>query len=916
MGQLSAREQIPKRLKALTLQILRPTSSRRIALIESCIIGFVSGLAAYCLREGAGWLGALRVSGSYNTVMPVWIFLPLVGVVGGLLTGSLVQRFAPETMGSGIPQVKAALGGLPVSLDLRVAITKLFTTMFTMGSGLTLGRQGPTVQIGAALAAWISRWVPTSPNYRRQMVASGAAAGLAAGFNAPISGVLFVAEDLLHDVSEWTLGTAIVSSFIGAVVARLLGGRDVTFEPPSPAALEASYNQWLIQLPEIPFYIILGILAGVLGTLFSSGIVRSNQLHRRLGWSLPTRMALSGLFCGLIIAFLPTEFRNNSGLREIVLDGEISWKLAVLAFVAHFTLTTIASSSSAPGGLFAPSLVLGASLGEIIGLWQANLIGMESPTTFALAGMGAFFCAVSRTPMTSVVIVFEITQDFNVVLQLMICSIVAFFTAEKLIPESLYDRLLKLSGLDPKSEQSTQETLNNLRAEDIMQRQVETIDSHFTLEQARRIFSQSRHQGFPVVNHGQLVGIFTQQDMSDATKRQLDRDTPISRLMTPQPVTVDPQDTLSHVLYVLTKHRPSRIPVIEGRNLVGIITRSDILNAELSYLECDATQIGPHPHPSYVVYRTQSPQIGQGRLLVPVQNPATVTPLLQIAASIAREHHYELECLHVITIPRHRIPSETRVKLKTSRRLLREADRVGQAWQIPVQTQARVANDVAQAILETVRERHISTLLMGWHGKNLGPNRIFGNIVDTVICQASCEVMLIRWSTTVASALASAQAAQSLDEISELYSPIRWKRWLFPIRQEAKSSIGLKHLSAFMRLSIRPEVQLMQVITEDLTESQIQASETDLEQTANQLQRHLKINAISTLTFSNSAVEAIIRTARKENCDVIVLGATQAGLLKQIIHGNVPEAIIRGCACHVILIRPGIKNESPDQHLY
>ncbi|MGL5083377.1 MAG: chloride channel protein [Microcoleaceae cyanobacterium] len=893
MGQLFIPEQLPKQLKALAFRILQPTSPKNLAIVQACIIGFVSGLAAFCLREGAGWLGSQRVHGSLSTQMPVWVFLPLVGVIGGFLTGLGIERFAPEATGSGIPQVKAALGGLPISLDLRVAIAKLLGTMFTMGSGLTLGRQGPTVQIGAALAAWISRWVPTSPNYRRQMLASGAAAGLSAGFNAPIAGVLFVVEDLLHDISGVTLGPAIIASFIGSVVSRLLGGRDLSFNPPSPEALEASYRQWLIEIPEIPFYIILGVLAGVLGTLFSTGIVKFIHFnHHVLKLSLPARMALSGLLCGLIISGLPVDFRNNSGLREFILNGDISWKIAALAFVAHFALTTIAASSSAPGGLFAPSLVLGASLGELIGLWQSAVIGLEPATTFALAGMGAFFCAVSRTPITSVVIVFEITEDFNLVLQLMICSIVAFFTAEQCHSQSLYDRLLQLSGIQLKPDQSVYETLSNIQASDVMQRHVETLDSYFTLDQARLVFSESRHRGFPVVKDGKLVGIFTQQDLADIAKRQVSGDTPISQLMTPQPITVNPKDSLSQVLYMLTKYRPSRLPVVEGRHLVGIITRSDIIKAELGYLSGEATQVGPHPHPSYVVYQTRAPQVGQGRLLVSAHNPQTVAALLQIAAAIARERNYELECLHVITVPLHRVPSETSVRLKKSRRLLQQADRVGQAWQVPVHTQARVSHDVAHAILETIKERHIDLVLMGWQGEPSAPNRIFGNVVDTIVRQAPCEVMLVKW------------AEQSAAAKSPGGYPLSWNRWLLPLRGGEQQSLALKLIPAFVRLSVRPEVRLLRVVKRRVADNRLRI----LEQVAEKLQQELKISAISTVVCNDSIAEAVIDMAEKNQCDVVVLGASQESLLQQVIQGNIPAAITRGCRCNVFLVRPALRN--------
>ncbi len=163
-------------------------------------------------------------SPQYPTFYQHGLALPAIGLSFGFLAGFLVQRFAPEASGSGIPQVKASLANVPVKLSWRVAIVKLLSAMIAIGSGITLGRQGPTVQVGAGLAAGMSRWVPTSPEHRRQMIAAGAGAGLAAAFNAPIAGVLFIVEELLQDLSGITLGTAIIASFIGGVISRLLGG--------------------------------------------------------------------------------------------------------------------------------------------------------------------------------------------------------------------------------------------------------------------------------------------------------------------------------------------------------------------------------------------------------------------------------------------------------------------------------------------------------------------------------------------------------------------------------------------------------------------------------------------------------------------------------------------------------------------
>ncbi len=312
-------------------------------LIEACLIGVISGLAALFLKQGIGFVGGYRVilSRQYGA----WLILPLFGVVCGWLAGYLLETFAPEAKGGGVPQVKVVLAQFPLPLNWKVALAKSIGTILVLGGGLTLGRRGPSVHIGAALAAQLSQWLPTTPNHRRQMIAAGAAAGLAAGFNTPIAGVLFVVEELMRDMSGLTLETAIVASFTGAVVSRWFGTSDLNL----PAELLNAANQSNFYLAEIPWYLLLGGLAGVLGALFNRGILTVLGFNRRLRLSLGVRMAIAGAISGTVVAFLPPFFRDNAGLRDFLLTGDAGWQVIAIAFVAHFFLSLIAYGSGAPG---------------------------------------------------------------------------------------------------------------------------------------------------------------------------------------------------------------------------------------------------------------------------------------------------------------------------------------------------------------------------------------------------------------------------------------------------------------------------------------------------------------------------------------------------------------------------------------
>ncbi|HEY9726312.1 MAG TPA: chloride channel protein [Chroococcales cyanobacterium] len=858
---------------------------RRLAIAEACLIGLVSGLSAVLLKQSAGWFGSFRIQASNQ--LPASLVLPAIGLSIGLLCGFLIECLGTEATGSGIPQIKGALAQFPIALNLRVAIVKLVTSILSMSAGLTLGRQGPTVHIGAALAAQLSHWVPTSPEHRRQMIAAGAGAGLAAGFNAPLAGILFIIEELLRDLSNLTLTTAILASFIGAVISRLLGGRSLDLN------LQLSHLSISFTAPEIPFYLLLGILAGLFGALFNQGLLASLNLYDRLNLSLPVKIGLAGMICGCVVALLPPAFRNNNGLRELLLTGEASWEFTSFAFVAYFILTLISYGSGAPGGLFHPSLVLGAALGYLVGVGEFHLLGLGAPTSYALAGMGAFFSAVSKVPLTAIVIVFEMTTNFNLVLPLMVTCGVSYLIADKFAKGSLYQRLLEWKGYTLPTQPTEQGSLAGLTAADLMQRRVETLASQMTLDEAVQAFSRSHHRGFPVVDNGVLVGIITQTDIANATQRQLPGDKPLSQLMTPHPITVNPGYTLSEVLYLLNRYQLSRLPVTEDRKLVGIITRADIIRAEADKLSGENEQVGPRPEPSYVVYQTRAPAVGKGRILVPLANPQTAPVLLQLAGAIASNRNYEIECLQIIPIPRHNNPAQTPVQTTRSRRLLRLAEKLGRDWKIPVHTQIRASHDTSQAILETIKERHISLILMGWKAESpTSPGRVFGNVVDTLIRQAPCELVLVKLGHRD-------EVLPDGTLVASCPLPIAWNRWLVPIAGGPNSSYAVKLLPALASHSSKLNIDVVQVFAPSIL-----FPDTDgLERAAYLLSHELSCQVATLPVRSYSVSDAVVHLAHAQQCDVVVLGASREGLLQQVVNGNIPEAIARGVNSTVILVR-------------
>ena len=858
-------------------------ASRRVALIEASSIGVVSGLAAFALKQGIGWFGGMRMRGV--TLFPAWLWLPLVGAIGAGLAGLLIAKIAPQATGSGLPYIKVALTprGLmqsKVVMNLRTAVVKLVATIAVVGSGLALGRQGPTVYVGATLAAVMTRWFPTSPSFRRQTIAAGAAAGLAAGFNAPLAGVLFVIEELLQDMSSLTLETAILASFIGAVVSRILGGSTWNLEAVVSAPSAVTFTAI-----DIPFLLLLGILTGIISGWFNRGIIASLEFNRRLKLSLPWRMAIAGGLSGAIICVLPIAFHDSTGLRELLTTGEAGVEILLLAFVVKFAMTAIAAGSGASGGLFSPALTLGAALGALVGTCSVAWFGLGNPTTYALAGMGGFFGAVAKVPITAIAIVFEMTMDFNLVLPLMIVVVVSYVVAEQISSGSLYDQLLEFSGLKVELEQPEREHLGEILAGEVMQKQVDTLNQDQTVGEVRKVFARSKHRGFPVVHGGKLVGMVAQSDLVGQV--HIRDDIPLNQVMTHNPVSVQTSESLADVLYRLNHHKIGRLPVVEGRRLVGIITRSDIIQAEFRQLDLPQ-EIDDRIDPSYLIYRTQAPSQGRGRMLVALSQPPLSMPLVRLAASIARDCDYELECLHVVTVPQHTAPSEAKIDLAYHRHYIQTAIAIAESYGVPTHAQIRIAHDIVPTILETLRYRNIDRLILGWNTDDLLPSQLFGARTDRILRNVNCDVVLVKWGQRLQQALKADPETQP------------WlNRWLVPVSGGQNAKLGLELLSGLITLGTEPAVRLCRVFDPECVDLRV----SELKEFARDLSDRLHLPVAATPLVGRSVVDRTISLAHRHDYDVVLLGASEQTSLQQVLRGNIPYEIARGCNSTVILVR-------------
>ncbi len=533
-------------------------------------IGTAAGLSAVILLHGIKIVGSWRLMLAQQYSAP--IALPLFGMIGGLIAGICVQ-FAPEVSGSGIPQVRALLSRISLPLDFKQALVKLFSGIVALGAGLVMGREGPTVQVGAALAATLSRLLPTTAEHRRQLIAAGAGAGLAAAFNAPIAGVTFVLEELLKEVSPSIISLSLVACFSAAVVLNLVGNaREHSVITTAGPAVP-------VHLQDIVFYILLGLLCAFFGAVFNGLIMAFLRLYKRSRLPVWARTAVAGLVTGAVVSLLPVAFHDYAAARQLISAGSVAPDMVPIAFVAFFFLVLLAYGSGSPGGLFAPALMLGSCLGYMIGYIHWQYLGINLIDVFTQVGMGALFAAVARVPLTATVIVFEMSGNFGLIPPLMIASVIGSSVGELLSKGSVYDSLMIWSGINLKGPAAFDEA-NSLRVFDIMDKETSAISDQDTAKNAVSWMDSHGRDGCPVVSNGMLVGIITRDavELSRKHNESSHSDMPVKALMSAKPVTVSPYDTLEEILFLFTRYQYQWLSVADDGKFMGTVTREAVLS--------------------------------------------------------------------------------------------------------------------------------------------------------------------------------------------------------------------------------------------------------------------------------------------------------------------------------------------------
>ncbi len=531
------------------------------ALVGAVVVGFI------LLTERFG--ARLYPSGG-----AAWRRL-LVPVMGSLGMGYLLFRYFPEARGSGVPQTKAALFAREGRITLRTVFGKFFCTSATLASGIPLGREGPAVQVGAGLASVLGRKLGLRPEKVKALLPVGAAAAIAAAFNTPLAAVLFALEEVVGDLHAPVLGSVVLASATSWAMLRLLLGNDPLFRVP---------QYQLVSPLEFVVYALLGVAGGLVSVVFTKLLLgmreRFLRFPRRTLWLQPLA---GGLMVGIMGWFVPQVLGVGYKHVGTALNGGMAVRLMVLLLVLKLLAVTTSYASGNAGGIFGPSLFIGAMLGGIVGSVAHTLLPayVATPGVYALVGMGTAFAGIVRAPMTSVVMIFEITRDYAVIVPLMISNLVSFFISSRLQRQPIYEVLARQDGIhlpsaETRQQQGQRQVIHAMRAAE------EILAAQMTVGEALEKTQSSQFYSWPVIDEREVVGIVSRNSLQrvlaeGAASRRL-----TELVDSPDFPHVHMDQSLHFALERMGAAQLDTLPVVsraDVHKLEGIVTLQDVLDS-------------------------------------------------------------------------------------------------------------------------------------------------------------------------------------------------------------------------------------------------------------------------------------------------------------------------------------------------
>jgi CIC family chloride channel protein len=556
-------------------------------------VGLAAGLGAVVFRyliAAIGWIGFVwvpRITADWGLA-----YVVLVPAVGGLLVGLLVYYFAPEAKGHGVPEVMEAVAIRGGRIRPVVAVIKSLASSICIGSGGSVGREGPIVQIGSAIGSSLGQWLRLSEDRLNSLVACGAAGGIAATFNAPMAGVVFALEIILGG----RFGVRYFSSVVVAAVSASVVGRVAFGNAP---AFSIPFEYGIRSLWEFVFYAVLGVLAAVVGAIFVRTLYGAEDLFD--GWQTPpewVKPAIGGFSLGLLALVYPLitpvswtgspqVYNVGYGIIEQALSSEMTLAVLATLVVLKLLATSLTLGSGGSGGIFAPSLFMGAMLGGAFEMTASRLFPdlLAPPGAYALVGMAAVFAASAHAPLTAVLILFELTGDYRIILPLMLTVVIATLLAQRLLHgESIYTLKLTRRGVRLQRGRDVN-LLRGVRVHEVMVSDTVKIPTTMRISDLADAFARTRLRGLLVLDDlGHLWGIVTVGDLDRALDEELPRSTTVAEIGTTWPLlkVAYPRETIDDALTRMGTHGVGRLPVVDQhdpRKLLGLIRREDIIRA-------------------------------------------------------------------------------------------------------------------------------------------------------------------------------------------------------------------------------------------------------------------------------------------------------------------------------------------------
>ena len=541
----------------------------QIFLVLALVIGALTGLAvvAFILLTERMGMRLYPVGGAQ------WrrVLFPVVGSLG---IGYLLYRYFPDARGSGVPQTKAALYAREGRITLRTVVGKFFCTSATLASGIPLGREGPSVQIGAGIGSVLGRLLGLRTEQVKKLIPVGAAAAIAAAFNTPLAAVLFALEEIVGDLNAPVMGAVVLASATAWMVLRVFLGNNPLFKVP---------QYQLIHPVEFAVYAVLGVVGGVVSAAFTKLLLgmraRFLRFPQKTAWFQPLA---GGLLVGLIGWFVPQVMGVGYGYVGEALNGRMAFQLMALLVVLKLLTVTTSYASGNAGGIFGPALFIGAMLGGTVGTVAHHLFPAytATPGAYALVGMGAVFAGIVRAPMTSVLMIFEMTQDYAVIVPLMIANLVSLFIASRLQHAPIYEALAVQDGIHlPKAE--TRRRHGQRQVVRVMQTAGQLLPAEITVREALESVRSSEFRTWLVADRRGVVGVINlarlERELAEGADKKLGE--LVDALAFPH---VHPDQSLELAHERMGANQIEILPVVnraDMHKLEGMVTLRDVLDA-------------------------------------------------------------------------------------------------------------------------------------------------------------------------------------------------------------------------------------------------------------------------------------------------------------------------------------------------